>query len=112
MRDDSAFEAALRRVMEPRQAKEAAERIARRLEARALPPQRPSAKWWPSVRAAFDFAPAWPRVAALACATVLGITIGLSSLGTRIATDLDLIRVAVAEDGGHSVFDLDMGFRP
>jgi hypothetical protein len=56
-------------------------------------------------------APAWPRVAALAAAAVLGISIGLSGLGTRIAADLDLVRVA-SDDGGNNVFDLDMGFRP
>ena len=49
-------------------------------------------------------------IAALAGAAVLGISIGLSGLGTRIATDLDLVRVAA--DDANNVFDLDMGFRP
>jgi hypothetical protein len=45
---------------------------------------------------------------------VLGISIGLSNVGTRIAADLDLVRVASAEDGGANVFDVDSvtGLRP
>jgi hypothetical protein len=112
MKDDSALEAALRRVMAPQDAKDAAARIARRLEARALPSQKRALAWWPRALTDFTFAPAWPRVAALAGAAVLGISIGLSGLGTRIAADLDLVRVAAADDGGNYVFDLDLGFRP
>ena len=41
--------------------------------------------WWPAALMDFSFAPAWPRLAALACAAVLGISIGLSSYGARIA---------------------------
>ena len=52
MKDDSALEAALRRVMAPREAKEAAERIARRLESRVesgtLPAQKHRLAWWPA----------------------------------------------------------------
>src|SRR5581483_8544847 len=108
MKDDSALEAALRRVMQPREAKEAAERIARRLESRALPPQAPPHAWWPGALNDLTFAPAWPRIAALACAAVLGISIGLSSLGTHIAVGLDLNRVPSADDSAssaNSVFD-------
>ena len=115
MKDDSALEAALRRVMQPREAKEAAERIARRLESRALPPQTAPRSWWPSALTDFAFAPAWPRIAALAGAGVLGVTIGLSSVGARIATDLDLTRATSADDGATSanaVFDPDVGIRP
>jgi len=111
MTEDTALEAALRRVTAaPHVDQEAVARIAQRLE--SLPPQRRPLAWWPSALMDFGFAPAWPRVAALAGAAVLGISIGLSSLGTRIATDLDLVRVAAAEDAGSNVFDLDMGFRP
>jgi len=116
MRDDSALEAALRRAMEPRQAREAAERIARRLESRAHAPRQPAQAWWPRALSDFSLAPAWPRVwpriAALACAAVLGISIGLSSFGTRIAADLDLVRSATADESQNSVFDLDVGTRP
>jgi hypothetical protein len=113
MTDNSALEAALRRVMRAPDADgKAAERIARRFEPDGLPPQQRPLVRWPAALTDFTFAPAWPRVAALACAAMLGISIGLSGLGTRIAADLDLVRVAAADDGGNNVFDLDMGFRP
>ena len=85
----------------------------RRLERRALPPQKRAFAWWPSALMDWNFAPAWPRVAALAGAAVLGISIGLSGLGTRIAADLDLVRVAAADDADN-VFDVDSvaGLRP
>jgi hypothetical protein len=118
MTDDHELEAALRRVMaiESRAgetaADAAAERLVRRLEAAPLPPQKRAFAWWPAALTDWNFAPAWPRVAALAAAAVLGISIGLSGLGTRIATDLDLVRVAAADDAGSNVFDLDFGLRP
>ena len=112
MKDDSALEAALRRVMTAREAEDVAERIVRRLEARALSPQKRALAWWPSTLTDFSFAPAWPRVAALAAAAVLGVSIGLSGLGTRIAADLDLVRVAAADDAATNVFELDLGIRP
>ena len=77
-----------------------------------VPPQRRPLAWWPSALMDVGFAPAWPRVAALACAAVLGISIGLSGVGTRIAADLDLVRIATADDVASNVFELDMGFRP
>ena len=113
MTDDHELEVALRRVMvaEPRE-DVAAERIVARLEASPLPPQKRTFTWWPAALTDWSLAPAWPRVAALAAAAVLGISIGLSGLGTRIASDLDLVRVAAADDAGSNVFDLDFGFRP
>ncbi len=80
----------------------------------SLPPQKRAFAWWPAALMNWEFAPAWPRVAALAGAAVLGISIGLSNVGTRIATDLDLVRVASAEDAGANVFDVDSvtGLRP
>ena len=80
----------------------------------SLPPQKRAFAWWPSALTNWDLAPAWPRVAALAGAAVLGISIGLSKIGTRIAADLDLVRVASAEDAGANVFDVDSvtGLRP
>ena len=114
MKDDHELEAALRGVMESRSgttADGAAGRIIRRLEASRLPPQK-RALPWPSVLIDWNFEPAWPRVAALAGAAVLGISIGLSGLGTRIAADLDLVRVANADEA--NVFDVDSvaGLRP
>lgn len=81
-----------------------------RLERLPLPPQKRPLSWWPAALTDELLAPAWPRVAALAAAAVLGISIGLSGLGTRIATDLDIVRVASADDA--NVFDLDVGLRP
>jgi len=109
---DHELEAALRRVMTARSANEAAaDRILARLD--ALPAQRRAFAWWPAALMDWSFAPAWPRLAALAGAAVLGISIGLSNLGTRIAVDLDLVRVASADDAGN-VFDADSvtGLRP
>jgi len=88
------------------------ERVLALLE--SLPPQKRAFAWWPSALMNWDFGPAWPRLAALAGAAVLGISIGLSNVGTRIAADLDLVRVASAEDAGANVFDVDSvtGLRP
>ena len=112
MTDDRDLEAALGRMMtaEPPPADSVA-RIAQRFE-RALPPQKRPFVWWPAALTDWNFAPAWPRVAALACAAVLGITVGLSSLGMRLAADLDLVRVASSDDT--NAFDVDQvtGLRP
>jgi hypothetical protein len=110
---DHELEAALRRVMRPVPRPEHdAERVVDRLASMPLPPQR-RAFAWPAVLTNLDFAPAWPRLAALAGAAVLGIAIGFSGVGTRIATDLEIVRVAAADDGAN-VFDVDFatGLRP
>jgi hypothetical protein len=116
MKQDHELDAALRRVMAaaavPRADEDAAERIVLRLESSALPAQKRVFAWWPSALMNGNFTPAWPRVAALAVAAVLGISVGLSGLGTRIASDLDLIRAASADDTASNVFDLDLGLRP
>jgi len=112
MKDDHELEAALRAMAEPRaEDAPAVERIMLRLETSRLPPQQRAMPWWPSVLMDWNFAPAWPRVAALAGAAVLGISIGLSGLGARIAADLDPVRVAAADE---NVFDVDSvaGLRP
>lgn len=116
--DDRELEATLRRVMAPTRehADAAAERLVARLTTAKLPAQkrRLLAGWWPSALLNSDFAPAWPRVTTLACGAALGIVIGLSSLGMRIATDLDLWRVASADDVRVTIFDADSvaGLRP
>jgi hypothetical protein len=112
MMNDHELAAALRRVMAADPEAEAAERIAAKLESAPLPRQKRALAWWPAALLDWNFAPAWPRVAALAGAAALGISIGLSGLGTRIAADLDLVRVAAADDIPTSVFDLDAGLRP
>lgn len=112
MKDDHELEAALRAMAAPRAETDAVERIMRRLAASPLPPQRRVFAWLPAVLMDWNFAPAWPRVATLAGAAVLGIAIGFSGLGARIATDLDIVRVASADE--NSVFDVDSvaGLRP
>jgi hypothetical protein len=114
MTDDRELEAALGRMMTADEPKaDSVARIVRRFES-ALPPQKRPFAWWPAVLTDWNFAPAWPRVAALACAAVLGVTVGLSSLGMRLAADLDLVRVASSDDGTGPAFDVDSvtGLRP
>jgi hypothetical protein len=56
-----------------------AARVLATLEARPLPQQRRSmlSHWWPTALLDVDLTPAWPRVAALACAGTLGVALGL-----------------------------------
>jgi len=114
MNHDRRIEDLLRRhyEAEPDTNEPVPERFLARFE--SLPPQKRAFAWWPSALMNWDFAPAWPRVAALAGAAVLGISIGLSNIGTRIAADLELVRTASAEDAGANVFDVDSitGLRP
>ena len=112
MKDDHELEAALRAMATPRAEADAVERVMRRLAAAPLPPQRRAFVWLPAVLMDWNLAPAWPRVATLAGAAALGVAIGFSGVGARIAGDLDLVRVASADET--SVFDVDSvaGLRP
>src|SRR3954468_22883837 len=113
MKTDHDLEAALRRVLTTTDTNDAAmRRVTARLE--TLPPQKRAFAWWPAALLNWNFAPAWPRLAALAGAAVLGISIGLSNVGTRIAADLNLVRVASADDTSTNAFDTDSvaGLRP
>ena len=107
---DEELEAALRRVLATSPEDLAAKRLLGRLQ--SLPPQKRAFSWWPSALMDVNFTPAWPRLATLAAAAVLGISIGLSSFGTRIATDLNLVRTANADDTTTNAFDSDAGLRP
>lgn len=114
MIDDRELDASLGRVMTAHeQNADSIARVVTRFDG-PLPSQRRAFVWWPAALTDWDFAPAWPRVAALACAAVLGITVGLSSLGSRLAADLDLVRVASSDDAGSHAFDIDSvtGIRP
>lgn len=44
-----------------------------------LPPQRRAWRLWPAELLDWSFAPAWPRVAALASCAVLGFAVGIAS---------------------------------
>jgi hypothetical protein len=107
---DEELEAALRRVLSTSPEELAERRVLGRLQ--SLPPQKRAFAWWPAALMDGSFAPAWPRLAALAGAAVLGISIGFSSFGARIATDLDIVRVATADDASTNAFDSDAGLRP
>lgn len=107
---DEQLEAALRRVMATSPEELATKRLLQLLQ--PLPPQKRAFAWWPAALMDVSFAPAWPRLAALAAAAVLGMSIGLSSVGTRIAADLNLVRVANADDATTNAFDSDAGIRP
>ena len=114
---DHELDVSLGRVMAPTpDAGDAEGRALARLDATPLPPQKRGllAAWWPIALTDTNFAPAWPRLAALACAAALGISVGLSGLGTRIVTGLDLVRVAAADETGANIFDSDSitGLRP
>jgi hypothetical protein len=108
---DEELDAALRRVMATSPEELAMKRLLQRLQ-QPLPPQKRAFAWWPAALMDVSFAPAWPRLAALAAAAVLGISIGLSNVGTRIAADLNLVRVANADDASTNAFDSDAGIRP
>jgi hypothetical protein len=107
---DGELEAALRRVLTTSPEDLAAKRLLGRLQ--SLPPQKRAFAWWPAVLMDGSFAPAWPRLATLAAAAALGISIGLSNFGARIATDLNLVRTASADDASTNAFDSDAGLRP
>jgi len=91
-----AFDAALTRFARPTAEDEtAAARVLTRL---AAPLPRQDRMWWhwPTVLLDWQFAPAWPRLAALACCAVVGFGIGLAGLdrpfdragATRTSTDI------------------------
>ncbi len=63
----------------------AVERVLARL-AGPLPPQKRSFRRLPAVLLDWQFAPAWPRLAALAASAALGFFIGIASLDRGIGT--------------------------
>jgi hypothetical protein len=61
-----------------------AARVVSALAAKPLPRQRHSwLRSWPNALLNSDFAPAWQRLAALACVALIGCTIGFFGPGTR-----------------------------
>jgi hypothetical protein len=80
-----------------------------------LPHQRHSLfDHWPSLLLTRDFAPAWPRLAALACVAMFGCMVGLvtPNIGVRKSNAMT-VRIADL-DGGSLVFDSEpiTGARP
>jgi hypothetical protein len=91
----------------------AAERVLRRLD-RPLPRQ----KWplWrlPTVLLDWQFAPAWPRVAALACCAAIGFVIGIAGVDRRFDGADAQFAIASRGDLGSIVFEPEAltGARP
>ena len=81
------------------------------LAARPLPPQRRRFLWrrWPSELLTLEFAPAWPRLAALAGVAALGFIIGLTDVGPIAVTGNgeDLTSIVANNDIGAVVFAPD-----
>jgi hypothetical protein len=74
------LESALKRKMQAPPVNEAAvERVLKRLSG-PLPHQKQPLWRLPAVLLNWEFAPAWPRMAALACCAVLGFAIGIAGL--------------------------------
>jgi hypothetical protein len=105
---------ALKRRAEPLEVDEAAtERILKRLSG-PLPRQKISFWQLPEVLLDWQFAPAWPRMAALACCAILGFMIGIAGLDR--STDLRGSPFVISNSGdlGSVVFEPEplTGARP
>ena len=89
----------------------AAARVLKRL-AGPLPRQKFSFRRLPSVLLDWQFAPAWPRMAALACCAVMGFMVGLAGLD-RVYDQLDGPAMTASRDFG-SIFESEpfTGARP
>ena len=88
--DDTQFEQLLKTALKPgpsaqRDDQAAADRVLKRL---AGPLPRQQMAWWrlPAVLLYWEFAPAWPRVAALATCAALGFAIGLIGIDRQVDT--------------------------
>ena len=93
----------------------AASRVIAALDA-PLPAQRHSVfEHWPSVLLNLDFAPAWPRLAALACVMLVGCMAGLFGPGARMIPQSGAATMIIASsDAGALTFEPDplTGVRP
>ncbi len=108
------LETALKRRAETPHADEAAvERVLKRLGG-PLPRQKLSFWRWPTVLLDWQFAPAWPRVTALACCAALGFVIGLAGLDRRFDVANASFSITNRTDLGSIVFEPEAltGARP
>jgi hypothetical protein len=108
------LETALKRRAGATQADEAAvERVLKRLSG---PLPRQKMPYWrlPAVLLDWQFAPAWPRMAALACCAALGFMIGIVGLDRRIDSADAAYSIASRSDLGSIVFEPEplTGARP
>lgn len=85
--------------------------VLRRLETRPLPPQRRRFLWrqWPNELLNLDFAPAWPRLAALAAVAAFGFVVGLTDLVpiSSITNADEALSIVADNDIGAVVFAPD-----
>jgi hypothetical protein len=102
-----------RRTQTPRADEAAVERLLARLSG-PLPRQKAALWRWPSVLLDWQFAPAWPRVAALACCAALGFMIGIAGLDRRFDGPNTAYALASRADLGSVVFEPEAltGARP
>lgn len=107
------LDTALKRKMQAPPADEAAvERVLKRLGG-PLPRQKQALWQLPAVLLNWEFAPAWPRVAALACCAALGFVVGIAGLD-RPFDRLDASLTAGSRGIGSIVSEPDLltGERP
>src|SRR5690349_3246667 len=68
---------------------------------------------WPSLFLTRDYAPAWSRLAALACVAMFGCMVGFVTPNLSVRKSNAMVRIA-EDDGGSLVFDSEpiTGVRP
>lgn len=90
----------------------ATERVLARLS--ALPPQRKPFWHWPLVLLDWQFAPAWPRMAALVCCAAVGFAVGLSGLDRALEERYETSQMVTARADIGSIFEPEAltGARP
>ena len=110
---DEFLEAALKRHMQAAPDDAAVQRALKRLSG-PLPRQKLSLWRLPGVLLDWQFAPAWPRVAALACCAALGFVIGIVGVDRRFDGGGPPFTVANNSDIGSIVFEPEAltGARP
>jgi hypothetical protein len=112
-RFDEFLDRALKRLTKALPTDDAAvERVLKRLG----PLPRQKQPWWqlPNVLLDWQFAPAWPRVAALACCAAIGFVIGIAGVDRRFDGADASFAVASRADLGAIVFEPEAltGARP
>lgn len=110
---DEFLDAAIKRQMQAPPPDDAVERVLQRL-AGPLPRQKLALWQLPAVLLDWQFAPAWPRVAALACCAALGFVIGIAGVDRRFDGGGPPFTVANNSDIGSIVFEPEAltGARP
>ena len=108
------LETALKRQTQAPPADDAAvERVLKRLSD-PLPRQKMPLWRLPGVLLDWQFAPAWPRMAALACCAALGFVIGIAGVDRRFDAGVVPFAIASHSDIGSIVFEPEplTGARP